>query len=66
MYGYKKSFFSKKLNILKTIEPLFFQYLHSYSLSFRDPKTNKLKTYTADYPEEYSLLLDELNRDNND
>ena len=66
MYGYKKSFFSKKLNILKTIEPLFFQYLHSYSLSFRDPKTNEFKTYTADYPDEYSLLLDELNRDNND
>lgn len=66
MYGYKKSFFSKNSNILKTIEPLFFQYLHSYSLSFRDLKTNKLKTYTANYPEEYSLLLDELHRDNND
>ena len=66
MYGYKKSFFSKNLNILKTIEPLFFQYLHSYSLSFRDPKTNEVRTYTADYPEEYSSLLGELNRDNND
>jgi hypothetical protein len=66
MYGYKKTFFTKNINLVKTIDSSFFQYLHSYSLSFRDPKTNELKTYTADYPQEYSLLLDELNRDNND
>ena len=66
MYGYKKTFFTKNLHLAKTIDPLFFQYLHSYSLSFRDPKTNKVRTYTADYPKEYSLLLNELNREDND
>ncbi len=66
MYGYKKTFFSKKFKYCKNYRTIIFQYLHSYSLSFKDPKTNKLKTYTADYPEEYSLLLNELNRDNND
>ena len=65
-YGYKKNFFTKNLNLTKTIDPLFLQYLHSYSLSFNDPKTNKLKTYTADYPKEYSLLLNELIIENND
>jgi 23S rRNA pseudouridine1911/1915/1917 synthase len=65
-YGYKKTFFTKNLNLTKTIDPLFLQYLHSYSLSFNDPKTNKLKTYTAVYPKEYSLLLNELIRENND
>jgi len=66
MYGYKRNFFNKNLNLAKTIDPLFLQYLHSFSLSFKDPKTNELKTYTADYPKEYSLLLNELNRENND
>ena len=58
--------FTKNLNLTKTIDPSFFQYLHSYSLSFNDPKTNELKTYIADYPKEYSLLLNELIRENND
>ena len=66
MYGYKKTFFSKDLNLAKAIDPFFHQYLHSYSLSFRDPKTNEVRTYTADYPQEYSLLLNELNREDND
>tara|TARA_B100001059_G_scaffold225268_1_gene252253 strand:- start:123 stop:1070 length:948 start_codon:yes stop_codon:yes gene_type:complete len=66
MYGYKKTFFSKNPDLLKTIDPLFFQYLHSYSLSFEDPKTKKLKTYTAKYPEEYSLLLNELLKESHD
>ena len=66
MYGYKKTFFTKDLNISKIINPLFHQYLHAYSLSFRDPKSYKLKKYTAEYPEAYNLLLDELDKDNCD
>tara|TARA_A100001011_G_C14128487_1_gene764380 strand:- start:41 stop:997 length:957 start_codon:yes stop_codon:yes gene_type:complete len=66
MYGYKKTFFTNNINLSKNIDPLFFQYLHAYSLAFKDPKTNKLKTYTAKYPKEYSLLLDELKKDNYD
>ena len=54
------------LYLFQLYDPLFLQYLHSYSLSFKDPKTNKLKTYTADYPKEYSLLLNELDKENND
>jgi 23S rRNA pseudouridine1911/1915/1917 synthase len=66
MYGYKKTFFTKDLNIAESIDPFFFQYLHAHSLSFRDPKSNELKEYTAEYPEEYSLLLNQLHKDNND
>jgi 23S rRNA pseudouridine1911/1915/1917 synthase len=66
MYGFKKTFFTKDLAIAETIDPLFFQYLHAYSLSFRDPSSNELKKYTAEYPKEYSLLLNQLNKDNND
>ena len=43
-----------------------FEELSGFFTSFRDPKTNKVRTYTADYPKEYSLLLNELNRENND
>jgi len=66
MYGFKKTFFTKDLTIAETIDPLFSQYLHAYSLSFRDPSSNELKKYTAEYPEEYSLLLNQLAKDNND
>ena len=62
MYGFKKTFFIKDLNISETIDPVFFQYLHAYSLSFMDPSSNKLKKYTAEYPEEYSMLLNQLNK----
>jgi 23S rRNA pseudouridine1911/1915/1917 synthase len=60
VYGFKNSFFNKYQNIFDRIDKSFAQYLHAYSLSFRDPKTNKLKTYTAPYPKEYSILLEEL------
>lgn len=66
MYGFKKSLFNKNQNILETIDPLFSQYLHAYSLSFKDPRTNILKTYTAEYPKEYNLLLNEFNKENYD
>ena len=66
MYGFKKTFFTKDLNISETIDPVFSQYLHAYSLSFRDPSSNELKKYTAEYPKEYSLLLNQLSKDNYD
>ena len=60
VYGFKNSVFNKYQNIMNRIDKSFAQYLHAYSLSFIDPKTNKLKTYTAPYPKEYRILLEEL------
>jgi 23S rRNA pseudouridine1911/1915/1917 synthase len=65
VYGYKKSIFNKHQNILNRIDKSFAQYLHAYSLSFTDPKTKILKTYTAPYPKEYSILLEELKKNEN-
>ena len=60
VYGFKNNIFNKSLNILNRIDKSFAQYLHAYSLSFEDPETKKIKTYTAPYPKEYRILLKEL------
>ncbi len=62
LYGFKKNFFIKMPNVYESIDSEFSQYLHSYSLSFYDPKTNKRKNYTSKYPKAYSELLDQLYR----
>lgn len=58
LYGFKKNIFSKSHNILNSINPSFGQYLHAFSLSFPDPKTDAMKEYFAPYPREYQSLLD--------
>tara|TARA_B100000035_G_scaffold315479_1_gene336797 strand:+ start:7907 stop:8842 length:936 start_codon:yes stop_codon:yes gene_type:complete len=58
LYGFKKNIFVKSHNILNSINFSFGQYLHAHSLSFADPKTNVIKTYSAPYPKDYQLLLD--------
>ncbi len=64
LYGFKKNIFNKILNIYNSIDGDFSQYLHSYSLSFYDPKTQKKKKYKAIYPEKYYQLLSEFNINN--
>ncbi len=66
LYGFKKNNFNRVSNIYNSIDSEFSQYLHSYSLSFHDPKNNKEKKYIAPYPKLYSLLLNEFNKNNND
>ena len=66
LYGFKKNKFNKMPNIYNSIDNDFLQYLHSYSLSFNDPKTNNKKIYKATYPEKYSLLLNEFKINKND
>ena len=65
VYGFKNSVFNKYQNIMNRIDKSFAQYLHAYSLSFIDPKTKKIKTYTAPYPKEYRILLEELKKNEN-
>tara|TARA_Y100000768_G_scaffold387807_1_gene380378 strand:- start:5266 stop:6213 length:948 start_codon:yes stop_codon:yes gene_type:complete len=60
LYGFKKNIFSKNSNIYESIDADFSQYLHSYSLSFYDPKDNKKKKYFAAYPEKYYQLLNKF------
>ncbi len=60
LYGFKKNIFTKFKNISESIDTNFFQYLHAYSLSFKDPTTEKIKTYQAEYPEKYSQLLNQF------
>ena len=66
LYGFKKNIFSKVLKIYNAVNNDFKQYLHSYSLSFFDPETNKKKIYKATYPEKYLLLLNALKKNKND
>ena len=66
LYGFKKSNFNRVSGIYNSIDSEFSQYLHSYSLSFHDPKNNKEKKYIAPYPKSYSLLLNEFIKNNND
>jgi 23S rRNA pseudouridine1911/1915/1917 synthase len=65
VYGFKSNIFNKYSNILNKIDKSFMQYLHAYSLSFKDPETKKIKTYTASYPKEYRALLEELGTNEN-
>jgi 23S rRNA pseudouridine1911/1915/1917 synthase len=65
VYGFKNNIFKKYPKIFDKINKSFAQYLHAYSLTFSDPKTNKIKTYTAPYPKEYTILLEELEKDAN-
>tara|TARA_B100000900_G_scaffold92264_1_gene75587 strand:- start:1410 stop:2366 length:957 start_codon:yes stop_codon:yes gene_type:complete len=66
LYGFKKNIFNSLSNIYNSIDKDFSQYLHSYSLSFYDPKTNNKKIYKATYPDKYLLLLNELEINKND
>lgn len=61
-YGFKSNIFNKYPNVLDKFDKSFEQYLHAYSLTFTDPTTNKIKIYTAPYPNEYRLLLNELEK----
>ncbi len=66
LYGYKHNIFINMPDIHKHITSKFSQYLHSYSLSFYDPATNKKRNYNAKYPNEYIQLLNQLEINKND
>ena len=66
LYGFKKNNYLKYPNTHKAIDPKFFQYLHAYSLSFFDPRTNRIKKYKAVYPDQYAHLLKVVDQKYND
>ena len=61
LYGYRKNIFNKYPDLLKHIDPTFGQYLHAYSLSFRDNVSGRMKSFNADYPAQYNSLLENMN-----
>ena len=61
LYGYRKNIFNKYPDLLKHIDPTFGQYLHAYSLSFRDNISGRMKSFNADYPAQYNSLLENMN-----
>ena len=61
LYGYRKNIFNKYPDLLEHIDPTFGQYLHAYSLSFRDNISGRMKSFNADYPTQYNSLLENMN-----
>ena len=61
LYGYRKNIFNKYPDLIKHIDPTFGQYLHAYSLSFRDNVSGRMKSFNADYPAQYNSLLENMN-----
>ena len=58
LYGYRKNIFSKHPDLLNHIDPTFGQYLHAYSLSFRDNISGRMKSFQCNYPAKYKSLLE--------